>query len=72
MLNFKAYTGQRIGLSISKIYLHSNECELVIKVEDFILVLPYFLKSAIWAHCVALQKPRSSRVDGANRFLDKQ
>ena len=31
MLNFKAYTGQRIGLSISKIYLHSNECELVIK-----------------------------------------
>ena len=40
MLNFKAYTGQKIGLSISIIYLHSNECELVIKIENFILVLP--------------------------------
>ena len=40
-----------IGLSISKIYLHSNESELVNKMEDFILVLPYFQKSAIWAHC---------------------
>ena len=54
MLKFKAYTGQRIGLSISIIYLHSNECKLVIEMEDFILVLPYFHKSAIWAHCVTL------------------
>ena len=51
MLNFKAYTVQMIGFSISKIYLHPNESELVIKMEDFILVLPYFQKSMIWAHC---------------------
>ena len=51
MLIFESYTGQRIGLSISIIYLHSNECKLVIEMEDFILVLPYFHKSAIWAHC---------------------